>query len=122
MCAQSLNCVQLFATQWTVACQSPLSMGFSRQGYWSGLPFFSSGGSSQPRDRARVSCIGQADSLPLSYQESPVLKYMSKIMIRGKSKLYVKHLCEALRMTSTISCKSLLPPPKKQSCELGIIL
>ena len=39
MCAQSLNCVQLFATQWTVACQSPLSMGFSRQEYWSGLPF-----------------------------------------------------------------------------------
>ena len=26
------------ATPWTIACQSPLSMGFSRQGYWSGLP------------------------------------------------------------------------------------
>ena len=31
--------VQLFATPWTVACQAPLSMGFSRQEYWSGLPF-----------------------------------------------------------------------------------
>ena len=30
--------VQLFATLWTVACQAPLSMGFSRQQYWSGLP------------------------------------------------------------------------------------
>ena len=30
--------VQLFATLWTVACQASLSMGFSRQGYWSGLP------------------------------------------------------------------------------------
>ena len=30
--------VQLFVTLWTVACQAPLSMGFSRQGYWSGLP------------------------------------------------------------------------------------
>ena len=30
--------VQLFATLWTVACQAPLSMGFSRQDYWSGLP------------------------------------------------------------------------------------
>ena len=29
--------VQLFATLWTVACQAPLSMGFSRQEYWSGL-------------------------------------------------------------------------------------
>ena len=31
--------VQLFATLWTVACQAPLSMGFSRQEYWSGLPY-----------------------------------------------------------------------------------
>ena len=30
--------VQLFKTSWTVACQAPLSMGFSRQEYWSGLP------------------------------------------------------------------------------------
>ena len=31
--------VQLFATLWTLACQAPLSMEFSRQEYWSGLPF-----------------------------------------------------------------------------------
>ena len=30
--------VQLFVTPWTVACQAPLSMGFSRQEHWSGLP------------------------------------------------------------------------------------
>ena len=30
--------VRLFVTPWTVACQAPLSMGFSRQEYWSGLP------------------------------------------------------------------------------------
>ena len=38
-CAYSLSHVRFFATPWTVACQAPLSMGFSRQGYWSGLPF-----------------------------------------------------------------------------------
>ena len=32
-----------FVTPWTVACQAPLSMGFPRQEYWSGLPFPSSG-------------------------------------------------------------------------------
>ena len=32
------NYVQLFVTLWTVACQAPLSMGFSRQEYWSSLP------------------------------------------------------------------------------------
>ena len=35
---QSLSHVQLFAAPWTVAHQAPLSTGFSRQGYWSGLP------------------------------------------------------------------------------------
>ena len=39
VCVCVLSCVQLFATPWTVACQAPLSMGFSRQEYWSGLPF-----------------------------------------------------------------------------------
>ena len=38
-----LSCVRLFATPWTVAYQAPLSMGFSRQEYWSGLPFPSPG-------------------------------------------------------------------------------
>ena len=33
------SCVRLFVTPWTVARQGPLSMGFSRQEYWSGLPF-----------------------------------------------------------------------------------
>ena len=32
------SCVQFFVTLWTVACQVPLFMGFSGQGYWSGLP------------------------------------------------------------------------------------
>ena len=35
-CAKSLSHVQLFATPWTVVYQAPLSMGFSRQEYWSG--------------------------------------------------------------------------------------
>ena len=39
LCVLSLfSHVQLFVTPWTVACQAPLSMGFSRQEYWSGLP------------------------------------------------------------------------------------
>ena len=36
--AQSLSCVQLFVTPWTIAHQAPLSTGFPRQEYWSGLP------------------------------------------------------------------------------------
>ena len=40
---KSLSHVRLFGTPWTVAFQAPLSMGFSRQEYWSGLPFPSPG-------------------------------------------------------------------------------
>ena len=38
-----LSHVQLFGTPWALACQAPLSMGFLRQKYWSGLPFSSPG-------------------------------------------------------------------------------
>ena len=39
VCVCMLSCVQLFVTPWTVAHQAPLSMEFSQQEYWSGLPF-----------------------------------------------------------------------------------
>ena len=41
--AQPLRYVQIFVTQWAAACQVALSMGFSRQQYWSKLPFPSLG-------------------------------------------------------------------------------
>ena len=56
-CVWMLSCfslVQLFVTLWTIACQAPLSIGFSRQEYWSGL-LPSSRGSSWPRDWTHVS-------------------------------------------------------------------
>jgi len=40
---KSLSHVRLFATPWTVACQAPSSMEFSRRGYWSGLHFLLQG-------------------------------------------------------------------------------
>ena len=61
--AYLFNCVRLFDTLWTIARQDPLSMEFSRQEYWSGLPFPS------PRDlphpRMEPGCPElQVDSLP----------------------------------------------------------
>ena len=38
MKVKSLSCVRLFVTPWAAAYQAPLSMGFSRQEYWSGVP------------------------------------------------------------------------------------
>ena len=51
-------------SQWTVACQSPLSMGFFRQEYWSGLPFPSPGVLPDPEIEPLSPAL-LADSLPL---------------------------------------------------------
>ena len=52
------------AILWTVACQAPLSMGFSRQEYWSGLPFPSPGDLPDPgtEHMAPLSSVLQAES------------------------------------------------------------
>ena len=55
---KSLNPVWLFATPWTVACHIPLSVGFSRQEYWSGLPFPS------PRDLPNPGIEPRSPSTP----------------------------------------------------------
>ena len=60
---KSLGRVQLFATPWTVAHQAPPSMGFSRQEYWSGLPFPSPGDLPNPGIEPG-SPVLQADALP----------------------------------------------------------
>ena len=66
---QSLRRVRLFATPWTVAHQAPLSMGFSRQEHWSGLPFTSPGDLPNPgfKPASLTSNLHwQTGSLPLS--------------------------------------------------------
>ena len=57
MLAQPLSRVQLFVTSWTVAHQAPLSMEFSRQEYWVGLPFPFPGDLPNSRDQIQVSCL-----------------------------------------------------------------
>ena len=62
--------VQLFVIPWAVDLQAPLSMGFSRQEYWSGLPFPSPG--DLPNSGIDpVSPALKADSLPMSHLRSP---------------------------------------------------
>ena len=69
-----LSCVQFFAIPWTVAHQAPLSMEFSRQGYWSGVPFPSPGNLPDPEIETRPLAL-QVDSLPSEPQgKSPDLK------------------------------------------------
>ena len=61
---------KFFATPWTIACQAPLSMEFSRQEYWSGLPFPSPGDLPDPGIEPRSPAL-QADSLPSEPPRNP---------------------------------------------------
>ena len=85
MRAKSISHVRLFATPWIVARQAPLSMGFSRQEYWSGLPCPPPGDlpdlGTEPI--CLVSPALQADSLPTEPPGKPIIiyKYLLKIFI-----------------------------------------
>ena len=67
--------VQVFAILWTVAHQAPLSMGSSRQEYWSGLPFPFPGYLPSPgiEPTSPAAPALQADFFPLSPQGSPCM-------------------------------------------------
>ena len=76
MHACMLSCfssVRLFATLWPEACQALLSMEFSRQEYWSGLPCSPPGDLPDPGIETALPTTRalQTDSLPLSHQGSP---------------------------------------------------
>ena len=67
-CLVAKSCLTL-VTLWTVAQQAPLSVGFPRQEYWSGLPFPSLGDLLDPGIKPESPSL--ADSLPLSHLGSP---------------------------------------------------
>ena len=88
-CACMLSRVRLFSTPWTVAFQAPLSLGFPRPEYWSGLPFPSPG--DLPNTGIEpTSPTFQADALPseppgkLRYAYIPSLSRRRKNSVRGK--------------------------------------
>ena len=62
--------VRVFVTLWVVACQVPLSMGFSRQKYWSRLPFSLPGDLPDPGIKLMSPAL-QVDSLPAEPSRKP---------------------------------------------------
>ena len=71
MKVKSLSPVRLFVTPWTVAHQALLSMEFSRQEYWSGLPFLSPGDLPNPGIEPGSLAL-QADALPSEPPGKPI--------------------------------------------------
>ena len=74
---KSLSRVRFFAAPWTVAYQAPQSMEFSRQEYWSGLPFPSPGALPDPGIEPRSPTL-QTDSLPSEPPGKPTSKNLAK--------------------------------------------
>ena len=90
-----LSCFRPLEILWTIDCQAPLSVGFSRQEYWGGLPFPS------PEDLPNLgtkpmSPAWQADSLPLSYLGS---KYMYMYMYLYMY-MYMYNVCSVSSVVS----------------------
>ena len=73
-----LSRVWFFVISWTIACQVPLSMGFPRQEYWSGLPFPPPGDLPNPGIESNSPVVPscQADSLPLSHLGNPFNRFV----------------------------------------------
>ena len=108
-CVCMLSCfssVQLFVTLWTVACQAPLSLGFSRQEHWSGLRCLSPGDLPDPgiEPVSPVAPALQADLLLLSHQGSPIT-CLSKIALnvnRTNSPIKRHRMAEWIKKTKPI--------------------
>ena len=89
MKVKSLSRVRLFVTPWTVAHQAPPSMGFSRQEYWSGLPFPSPGDLSDPGIEPRSPAL-QADALSSEPPGKPDTEPLAKIHEPYSSTMKIK--------------------------------
>ena len=80
MCVcELLSSVQFFVSPWTVACQAPLPMEFSKQEYWSGLPFPAPGDLPHPGIKPRSPAL-QADSLPSEPPGKPQIQYSTMLL------------------------------------------
>ena len=106
---KSLSRVRLFVTPWTVAYQAPLSMGFSKQEYWSGLPFPSPGDLPDPDTKPGSSALRHT-LYPLSHQGSPELGY--------KESWALKNWCFGTvvlekTLESPLDCKEIQPVNSK---------
>ena len=102
--------VQLFTILWTIACQAPLSMGFSRQEYWSGLPCPPPGDLPHPGTEPSLlrRLHWQVNSLPLAPPGK--LKYFQLYLLIFHSKIYSLSLGNSNLTAAAAAAKSL------QSC------
>ena len=94
VCVQSLSCVWLFVTPWTVAHQAPLSIELSRQEHWSGLPFPSPGDLPDPKTEPRPPGIGRSGQFFAIWptREAQLHTYIHSFLILSSIMVYPSRL------------------------------
>ena len=113
--AKSISRVRLFATLWTVASRAPLSMGFSRQEYWSGLPFLSPGDLPDPgMQTGSLMSPELASSLPLVPPGKPNICTDVHIYVHteyiGMAQIELHYFFKSAAAKSLQSCPTLCDP------------
>ena len=98
---KSLSRVRLFATPWTVAHQAPLSMGFSWQEYWCGLPWPPPGYCPNPGIKPTSPAV-QVDSLLLRLWGSPILNIYVCVCVRARTCVQVYVCVQSLHSCLTL--------------------
>ena len=114
---KSVSHVRLFATPWTVDCHTPPSVGFSRQEYWSGLPFTSPGDLPDPGVEPGSPAL-QADSLP-SEPPGPQMKHNLESKISGRNINNLRYADNTTLTAESEELKSLLMKVKEESEKAG---
>ena len=105
--ARSLQSCLTLSTLWIIACQVPLSMGFSRQEYWSGLPCPPPGDLPEPGIEStslNVFCTGKQVLYQLAPPRKPHLSYRLELKIKWKHMSIINcipsHKCELFLLFS----------------------
>ena len=125
VCIQSLSCYRLFMTLWTIAHQAPLSMGFPRLKYWSGLPFPPPGDLSNPEIKPKSlalaggfftteppgKLLSQFSRVRLSAFAWTAARQASLSITNSRSLLKLMSIALVMPSNHLILCPSLLLPP-----------
>ena len=107
MHAQSLTCVQLLGTPWIVAYQAPLTMGFSRQEYWSGLLFPSPGNLSNPGIKPGSLCLLHWHAC-MCYLLSQLVLFVTPWTVASRHGIFQAKILDCV----AISCSRGFSPPR----------
>ena len=111
------SCVQLCVTPWTVALQAPLSMGFSRQEYWSGLPFPSPG--DLPNRGIEPTCLISPALAGRLFTTSPTGEALPLQVSLAQLQAHWPHCFWSMPRTSSWSEYLPETPPREQTAHLS---